>query len=55
MPSLACYHLLSLNQDIIEHMKCEQLINKPQDPMIKKKTLKMLLYIYIYIYKPQDA
>jgi hypothetical protein len=34
-------------------MKCEQLINKPQDPMIKKKTLKMLLYIYIY--KPQDA
>jgi hypothetical protein len=51
MPSLACYHPLSLNQDIIEHMKCEQLINKPQYAMIKKKTLKMLFYIY----KPQDA
>jgi len=37
-------------------MKCEQLINKPQDPMIKKKPSKCFyIYIYIYIYKPQDA
>jgi len=51
MPSLACYHLLSLNQDIIQHMKCEQLINKPQDPMIKKiNPQNAFLYIYIYIY-----